>query len=126
MQCSKEEEEPDWMRDFEVNKEEQKLREKEEKKRQRILELKSASTKKVTSSRSFFGDVEEGSGGKRTNGLCKKGVKNVVGALEDDEFLLDDYCSDDNASRLFQTYYKCIFNVKVGPFRFPPENVLTI
>ncbi len=50
------------MRDFEVNKEEQKLKEKEEKKQQRILQLKSASAnaKKVTSSRSFFGDVEEG------------------------------------------------------------------
>lgn len=86
------------MRDFEANKEEQKLKEKEEKKLQRILQLKAASVKKVTGSRSFFGDVEEGSGAKRTS---RKPVKAVVGVLEDGEFLVDDYCSDDNASRLF-------------------------
>lgn len=86
------------MRDFEVNKEEQKLKEKEEKKQQRIMQLKSVSAKKVTSSRSFFGDVDEGFSGKRTS---KKAAKAGVDALEDDEFLVDDYCSDDNASRLF-------------------------
>lgn len=111
------------MRDFEVNKEEQKLKEKEEKKQQRILQLKSAITKKVTGSRSFFGDVEEGFGGKRTNGMSKKAVKAVVGALEDDEFLVDDYCSDDNASRLF---YTSVFHVIVRPSHLAAEDVLTI
>ena len=106
-QCSKEDEEPDWMRDFEANKEEQKLREKEEKKQQRKLILMNASAKKVSSLRSFFGDVEEGFGGKQRNGKSKKPMKTSASALEDDEFLVEDYCSDDNASRLFYTCYKC-------------------
>ncbi|KAG0566399.1 hypothetical protein M758_7G058100 [Ceratodon purpureus] len=97
-ECAKEDEEPDWMRDFEVNKEEQKLKEKEEKKQRRKLQLVSDSAKKVSSSRSFFGDVDERFGGKQRIGKSKKPVKTVAGALEDDEFLVEDYCSDDNAS----------------------------
>lgn len=102
-QSSKEDEEPDWMRDFEVNKEEQKLKEREEKKRQRKLQLMSANAKKVTSSRSFFGEVDECFGGKQRSGKSKKSMKTVAGVLEDDEFLVEDYCSDDNASRLFRS-----------------------
>jgi chromosome transmission fidelity protein 1 len=96
-------EDPDWMRDFEVNKEEQRRREKEERKQQlKKLQKSNLSTSRVSTARSFFGDEEEDDAyfsRKRQNGQVKKKSVRISSADEDDEFLIEDYCSDDNAPR---------------------------
>ncbi|KAH9575812.1 hypothetical protein CY35_01G130700 [Sphagnum magellanicum] len=96
-------EDPDWMRDFEVNKEEQRRREKEERKQQlKKLQKSNLSTSRVSTARSFFGDAEEDDAcfsRKRQNGQVKKKSVRTSSADEDDEFLIEDYCSDDNAPR---------------------------
>ncbi|KAH8975181.1 hypothetical protein BDL97_01G142600 [Sphagnum fallax] len=96
-------EDPDWMRDFEVNKEEQRRREKEERKQQlKKLQKSNLSMSRVSTARSFFGDAEEDDAyfnRKRQNGQVKKKSVTISSADEDDEFLIEDYCSDDNAPR---------------------------
>lgn len=96
-------EDPDWMRDFEVNKEEQRRREKEERKQQlKKLQKSNLSMSRVSTARSFFGDAEEDDAyfnRKRQNGQVKKKSVRISSANEDDEFLIEDYCSDDNAPR---------------------------
>lgn len=68
----------------------------------------SVSVKKVNSLWLFFGDVDEDVGVKYWYGNCKKLVKLVVGVFEDDEFFVEDYCSDDNVKRWFYICCSCI------------------
>jgi chromosome transmission fidelity protein 1 len=96
-------EEPDWMRDFEVNKEEQRQKDKEEKKQLRkLMQKSSTNARKSTTARDFFGqshEQERGYDHKQRNAKPKKPVTTAASTNEDDDFLVEDYCSDDNVSR---------------------------
>lgn len=91
------------MRDFEVNKEEQRQKDKEEKKQLRkLMQKSSTNARKITTARDFFGqsnEQERGYDHKQRNAKPKKPVTTAASTNEDDDFLVEDYCSDDNVSR---------------------------
>ncbi|KAG6545059.1 hypothetical protein Mapa_013754 [Marchantia paleacea] len=99
--CNSVEEEPDWMSNFEAKKEEEEKKRREARKRTLKARLAQNNLKRTPGNGSVmnFGGVKASKEGRKGRDAVQQPLNSKPSLDEDDHFIVDDYCSDEEAGK---------------------------